>query len=323
MKLLILPACLVALLTLSQPGIAGDRDGVSQVLRDLEGNWKDAEFSVDLTGLSNNDALVDLPLQIEYEAAQRGYVSYLRVSSHGDMSLFRGASVGASDSGNDRYLIKPPLGTEQVIVLFSDQPLDQLFAGASGAVDLGSDREHAQALVRSLGELSAHGTRIATRRYQYNVSVPAGGTEYTTRGIEFQVERARRQSERGGGEARIPSHIQFEFNSDRLTEQGKRDLDVFGEAMVSGIRDGSVLLEGHTDDVGADDYNMTLSWQRAESVRKYLEDSFGIRKERLLIDGKGKAEPIKPNDTEANRSWNRRVDIVFKSTAPSAPSANR
>jgi len=147
-----------------------------------------------------------------------------------------------------------------------------------------------------------------------NTAAAAGGTEYTTRGIVMQVQQA--QHDRTAGAARIPSRIEFEFDSDRLTAQGKLDLDTFGEALVTDLRDGKIALEGHTDAVGTDDYNQTLSERRARAARQYLVDSFGIPDSRMVAVGRGKGDPIASNDDAAGRSHNRRVDFIFSAATP-------
>jgi OOP family OmpA-OmpF porin len=66
-------------------------------------------------------------------------------------------------------------------------------------------------------------------------------------------------------------------------------------------------LEGHTDSVGTEDYNMSLSRQRAESVKMYLVEKFNINASRISTVGYGKSQPVATNDTEAGKQKNRRV----------------
>jgi OmpA-OmpF porin, OOP family len=113
------------------------------------------------------------------------------------------------------------------------------------------------------------------------------------------------------GSARIPGRIEFEFDSDRLTEQGKLDLDTFGEALATDLRATNVTLEGHTDAVGTDEYNQALSERRAAAARQYLADGFGIAPSRLTAVGMGKSHPVASNDDAAGRGQNRRVDFIF------------
>ena len=69
-----------------------------------------------------------------------------------------------------------------------------------------------------------------------------------------------------------------------------------------------VTVEGHTDSAGSSQFNQVLSQQRAESVVKWLTDH-GVAKERLAARGMGKERPIMPNDTDAGRAANRRVEF--------------
>ncbi|MCP9750428.1 OmpA family protein [Ferruginibacter sp. HRS2-29] len=71
----------------------------------------------------------------------------------------------------------------------------------------------------------------------------------------------------------------------------------------------NILVEGHTDDVGADAYNMTLSEKRAEAVGNYLKAA-GIAASRLSIKWYGEAQPKVDNLTAENRALNRRVEFA-------------
>ena len=72
----------------------------------------------------------------------------------------------------------------------------------------------------------------------------------------------------------------------------------------------SVRIEGHTDNVGADSYNLTLSDARAAAVLKHLTEA-GIATNRLVSKGFGEKKPIRPNSTRAGRAENRRVEFVI------------
>lgn len=72
----------------------------------------------------------------------------------------------------------------------------------------------------------------------------------------------------------------------------------------------NVLIEGHTDSVGTDDYNLVLSQRRAQSVADALSTR-GVATDRVQTKGLGKAYPVASNDTQAGRQQNRRVEIVF------------
>ena len=75
-----------------------------------------------------------------------------------------------------------------------------------------------------------------------------------------------------------------------------------------------VSIEGHTDSVGGDDYNQTLSERRAEAVRDYFVQQ-GIASSSVEAHGFGKNEPIASNDTPDGRAQNRRVELVLSGDA--------
>ncbi len=70
-----------------------------------------------------------------------------------------------------------------------------------------------------------------------------------------------------------------------------------------------VKIQGHTDNLGEAEYNLTLSEKRANTVFQYLQ-LFGITTERLQAKGYGETQPVSSNDTEEGRAKNRRVELV-------------
>lgn len=72
----------------------------------------------------------------------------------------------------------------------------------------------------------------------------------------------------------------------------------------------TIMVEGHTDNVGEDAYNVALSTQRAKNVAALFEGN-GVESSRISFRGWGKDKPIAPNTTESNRAKNRRVEIRF------------
>jgi outer membrane protein OmpA-like peptidoglycan-associated protein len=71
-----------------------------------------------------------------------------------------------------------------------------------------------------------------------------------------------------------------------------------------------LAIEGHTDNVGQDAANQTLSEDRAAAVRDHLIGTYGIDAERLKSQGFGASRPTTSNDTAEGRQANRRVDLV-------------
>jgi outer membrane protein OmpA-like peptidoglycan-associated protein len=108
------------------------------------------------------------------------------------------------------------------------------------------------------------------------------------------------------------SGLLFDFDSSVLRAESKRNLDNLA-ANLSSFGDSKLLLVGHTDSQGADDYNLDLSRRRATAVASYLEAQ-GVSAARVETTGRGESEPIASNDDDAGRQQNRRVEIaVFAS----------
>jgi outer membrane protein OmpA-like peptidoglycan-associated protein len=81
----------------------------------------------------------------------------------------------------------------------------------------------------------------------------------------------------------------------------------------------NVEIEGHTDDIGSDDYNLGLSQRRADSVKSFLTQQ-GIDSKRIVAIGKGEHQPIADNESEGGRQQNRRVEVIIDNPAPAVAS---
>src|SRR5262249_38927555 len=84
----------------------------------------------------------------------------------------------------------------------------------------------------------------------------------------------------------------------------------------------NLLIEGHTDNTGAEDFNQKLSQQRAEAVRDQLV-SRGVPADRITTKGYGPRYPVVANDTASGRQQNRRVGVGAPNEAPPAESVAR
>ena len=105
------------------------------------------------------------------------------------------------------------------------------------------------------------------------------------------------------------SQLLFDYGKTDLKESNKVDLQKFSETLKQ-YTDTDLLVVGHTDNVGSDAFNQTLSEKRAAAVSNYLA-SLGISYNRLRTEGKGELQPSASNDTEESRSQNRRVEIAI------------
>jgi outer membrane protein OmpA-like peptidoglycan-associated protein len=81
--------------------------------------------------------------------------------------------------------------------------------------------------------------------------------------------------------------------------------------------DRTIVIEGHTDSVGSDDANYSLSQRRAESVRGFLAN-LGVVSTRLRTTGLGEGSPVASNDTDTGRQQNRRVEVIIENMVQTA-----
>lgn len=102
--------------------------------------------------------------------------------------------------------------------------------------------------------------------------------------------------------------VNFEFGSAQLTEQARTVLDQLAIALQSQeLSSSRFRIEGHTDSVGSEVYNQTLSERRAQAVRDYLA-SRNVDPNALTSVGVGEADPLDPTDGAA--PINRRVAVI-------------
>lgn len=105
------------------------------------------------------------------------------------------------------------------------------------------------------------------------------------------------------------SGLMFPINSSDLQESYKDDLRAAASVFAK-YDDTNLLVEGHTDDSGADAYNMDLSGRRAQTVKEFLV-SQGLSSERIVTKAFGESQPKYDNSSEGNRSKNRRVELAI------------
>ena len=105
------------------------------------------------------------------------------------------------------------------------------------------------------------------------------------------------------------SQLLFDFGKSSLMESNKQTLENFAETLKQNP-DTDLLIVGHTDNVGSNAFNQSLSENRAAAVSNHLS-TFGVSSSRLKIQGMGETQPLVSNTTEAERAQNRRVEIAI------------
>jgi len=127
--------------------------------------------------------------------------------------------------------------------------------------------------------------------------------------IEEELDGVTVQRVEEGIAVSFDSGILFAFDSANLRRESQENLDKLTE-IINRDDDTILLIVGHTDSVGDEDYNINLSQRRAQSAAEYMIRQ-GLAESRVQTDGRGETEPIADNETEEGRQENRRVEVAI------------
>lgn len=127
--------------------------------------------------------------------------------------------------------------------------------------------------------------------------------------LEKELEGAQVERVGEGIKVTMNSGILFDFDSFTLKSQAQENLRSMAE-VLNKYPDTELLIEGHTDNTGKAEYNMTLSEKRAKSVADYLK-TMDVKGSRMSLVGHGMTMPVADNSTANGRSLNRRVEIAI------------
>ncbi len=123
-----------------------------------------------------------------------------------------------------------------------------------------------------------------------------------------------------GIQVTFPSGLLFDFDSDVVRSNAATNLDQLANNL-SKYGDSNLMVAGHTDDVGGNDYNQALSERRADAAARYLT-AHGVARH-IATAGLGEREPISSNTTDEGRQRNRRVEVAIYASAESQEDARR
>ena len=105
------------------------------------------------------------------------------------------------------------------------------------------------------------------------------------------------------------SGLLFNLDSYQLQQVTRSNLEQLAKTLNK-YEDTDILIEGHTDSSGEDDYNQSLSEKRAKEVEDFLVQQ-QVKDSRITTKGYGETQPLQSNDTQAGRSSNRRVEVAI------------
>jgi outer membrane protein OmpA-like peptidoglycan-associated protein len=115
----------------------------------------------------------------------------------------------------------------------------------------------------------------------------------------------------GGTSYVAPSGVLFDTDEARLRPDAVSALRTIAREIRRSAPDADLVVEGHTDDRGDEQYGLELSRRRARAVAAWLVDQ-GFAPARITTRGFGETEPVVPNTSDANRQKNRRVVITVR-----------
>lgn len=211
------------------------------------------------------------------------------------------------------------------LVFIADRKVDTAIALAQSRmlVDhrkvLSDEREAMRLDARTREANRAHGDAARAR-------ADAGAARQQANQAQMDADAARQQAEELQQQIRVLNARETDRGlvvtlGDVLFATGRAELNGGATnnlsklaAFLNRYPDRTVIIEGHTDSVGGDDFNQTLSQHRAESVRNYLVAQ-GIAGNRLQATGKGEGSPVSGNDSATGRQQNRRVEVIIANTA--------
>ncbi|MEA2724302.1 MAG: hypothetical protein QOH59_2073 [Gemmatimonadales bacterium] len=124
-----------------------------------------------------------------------------------------------------------------------------------------------------------------------------------------------------GIQVTFASGLLYDFDSDAVKAESRTNLRELAKSLDK-YPDSDLLILGHTDSVGTGKYNKTLSVKRADAAAEYLI-SQGVRRSRVGTGGLGEEEAVAPNDTDAGRSQNRRVEVAIYASEKQRNEAKR
>lgn len=127
--------------------------------------------------------------------------------------------------------------------------------------------------------------------------------------LEQDIDGAKIERVGEGIKITFDSGILFDVNKATLKPASMTNLQKLA-TILNKYPDTNILIEGHTDNTGSDEYNLELSEKRAQSVSNYLA-SLNVDPTRFTIMGYGESQPIATNDTAVGRAQNRRVDLAI------------
>lgn len=140
-------------------------------------------------------------------------------------------------------------------------------------------------------------------------AIIGGNMDKKAKELEEEMEDVTVQRVEEGIAVSFDSGILFDFDSATLRREGYDNLRKLA-GIINRDEDTTLMIVGHTDSRGDEDYNVSLSERRAQSASRFLI-SQGLASSRIQVAGRGEYEPLSENETDAGRQKNRRIEVAI------------
>ena len=155
-----------------------------------------------------------------------------------------------------------------------------------------------------LRERSTHMVSLPSDDYGLEEGKPSMAITAVSKNSNFYTEENRDSYQR------VNAQINFKSASKDISSDSYKLLKIYGSAIEDGVTSSKLVIEGHTDSVGTDEYNEKLAYARANAVKEFLVSFYNISPDRLIVKAYGERKPLESNKTKYGRMINRRVTFV-------------
>ncbi len=194
------------------------------------------------------------------------------------------------------------------------EPEENFGCHATGEHAVDGNGEYSTMLGRGKHQLVVQAEERSPQRFEFEL------TQTADKVIEVTMKAAK--TKLSAERIDILEKVFFETGSDVIKEESFESLTEVATVLIANPHIKKVEVAGHTDNKGADDFNLELSQKRAESVRRWLIEH-EVASDRLEAKGYGETVPIANNRTEKGRAQNRRVEFVIVDPAPESSGAEQ
>jgi outer membrane protein OmpA-like peptidoglycan-associated protein len=304
-------------MTASTTSVAAPRDEVLSVLEDVVSGGSSDSGQLKVWANEGDSLPLEegTPISFHFQAGEDVHLTAVYLDADGNLVLLYPAPNGTTLTGNEQLDLEAgeattPYGQESLFVVATKEPISRESLGIDSTDDYAVlDQGGAMQAASKLRDIVAQGGAGAmpsARVDLHIVPARATGQGYTRGGIVQYFTEATRSLHR----PKLNLDINFESGSADLMDGVRGDLDIVGQALSDDrLGDKQFRLVGHTDNRGDEDFNQSLSEQRAQAARQYLVEKYQIDPSRLDSMGLGESKPMM-NGSDANAMHrNRRVEL--------------